>query len=72
MRSLASLGHDATNLALATERARAYGKELHTGVFYRNPQPPSTYGQGVTERHNVLSKQAVGPHQILDRFLPAH
>jgi 2-oxoglutarate ferredoxin oxidoreductase subunit beta len=72
MRSLESIGHDASDLAMATERARAYGKELHTGVFYRNPEPPSTYGQGVTERQRVLGKHGVGPRQILNRFLPAH
>ncbi|MGO8699391.1 MAG: 2-oxoacid:ferredoxin oxidoreductase subunit beta [Limisphaerales bacterium] len=72
MQSLESIGHDSTDLAMATERARAYGKELHTGVFYRNPSPPTTYGQGVTERHRVLGKQGAGPHQILNRFMPAH
>jgi 2-oxoglutarate ferredoxin oxidoreductase subunit beta len=72
MQNLQSIGHDSTNLAMATERARAYGKELHTGVFYRNPNPPTTYGEGVTERQRVLGKQGVGPHQILNRFMPAH
>ncbi len=43
MKSLAGLKHDSTNLLAALDLARAYGSELYTGVFYRNPNPPPTY-----------------------------
>jgi 2-oxoglutarate ferredoxin oxidoreductase subunit beta len=70
MQSLESLGHDPADRAKATELAREYGVKLYTGVLYRNPNAPSTYGQGVAERHQVLKKQAVPRHEILKRFLP--
>ncbi len=58
--------------AKATELAREYGTKLYTGVLYRNPNPPPTYGQGVTERQEALKKQAVPRHEILNRFKPAN
>jgi 2-oxoglutarate ferredoxin oxidoreductase subunit beta len=72
IQKLESLGHDPADLARATELARTYGTKLYTGVLYRNPNPPPTYGQGVNERHQVLKKQAVPPHEILKRFIPSH
>ncbi len=70
LQTLDSIGHDPADRARATELAREYGTKLYTGVLYRNPDPPATYGQGVEERHQALVKQAVPRHQILDRFLP--
>jgi len=70
MQSLSSLGHDPADRARATELAREYGEKLYTGVFYRNPNPPPTYGEGVALRHEVLQKQAVPRQDILKRFLP--
>ena len=70
IRSLESIGHDPSDRARATELAREYGTSLYTGVLYRNPSPPPTYGHGVDERHQVLKKQAVPRHEILNRFLP--
>ena len=70
MQSLESLGHDPADPARATELARHYGTKLYTGVLYRNPSPPPTYGDGVNERHAVLGKQAVPRDQILNRFCP--
>ena len=67
-RALESIGHDPADRARATELAREYGTKLYTGVLYRNPNPPSTYGQGVTERQQALTKQAVPRHEILNRF----
>ena len=72
MQSLESLGHDPADRARATELARAYGTKLYTGVLYRNPNPPPTYGQGVTERQEALKPQAVPRHEILNRFKPAN
>jgi 2-oxoglutarate ferredoxin oxidoreductase subunit beta len=70
MKSLESMGHDPTNQAAATELAREYGTKLYAGILYRNPNPPPTYGQGVTERQQALKKQAVPRHDILNRFMP--
>ena len=71
MQSLESIGHDPADRARATELARHYGTKLYTGVLYRNPNPPTTYGQGVTERQQVLKKQAGPRHEILKRFMPS-
>jgi 2-oxoglutarate ferredoxin oxidoreductase subunit beta len=70
IQNLETIGHDPADLALATERARDYGTKLYTGVLYRNPNPPATYGQGVTARRESLKNQAVPRNQILNRFLP--
>jgi 2-oxoglutarate ferredoxin oxidoreductase subunit beta len=72
IQNLELLGHDPTDHALATERAREYGTKLYTGVLYRNPNPPPTYGQGVMERHEALKNQALPRNQILNRFLPGN
>jgi 2-oxoglutarate ferredoxin oxidoreductase subunit beta len=72
MQNLETIGHDPTDRARATELAREYSTRLYTGVLYRNPNPPPTYGQGVTERQQVLKKQAVPRHEILNRFVPSH
>jgi 2-oxoglutarate ferredoxin oxidoreductase subunit beta len=68
MQNLETIGHDSTNKALATERAREYGTALYTGILYRNPNPPSTYGQGVDERRQAVASQAVPRGDILKRF----
>lgn len=47
LRRLADEGHDVTNRLRAMELAQSYGTELHTGVFYRNPSPPPTYGDQI-------------------------
>ena len=70
MQSLESIGHDPADRASATELAREYGSKLYTGVLYRNPNPPPTYGQGVTERQQTLNTQAMPRNEILKRFLP--
>jgi len=72
MQSLESIGHDPSDRARATELAREYGTKLYTGVLYRNPNPPATYGQGVTERQEALKKSAIPRHEILNRFKPAN
>ncbi len=72
MQSLEAMGHDASDRAKATELARDYGTKLYTGVLYRNPNPPATYGEMVAERHQALKTQAVPRHDILNRFLPTH
>jgi hypothetical protein len=70
IQSLESIRHDPADRARATELAREYGTRLYTGILYRNPTPPPTYGQGVTERQQALKKHAVPRHEILNRFKP--
>ena len=69
MKTLASLQHDPTNLLSALDLARAYGTELYTGVFYKNPQPPSTMDALVRERQNELALSALPREKILDLFV---
>jgi 2-oxoglutarate ferredoxin oxidoreductase subunit beta len=70
IQSLSSLGHDPADRARAVELARDYGTKLYTGVLYRNPNSPPTYGEGVAQRQQALKKQAVPRQDILKRFLP--
>jgi 2-oxoglutarate ferredoxin oxidoreductase subunit beta len=69
MRPLSSLGHDPTNLLSALDLARAYGEELYTGVFYRNPEPPPTLDALVQERQQQLRGEALPRERITDLFL---
>jgi 2-oxoglutarate ferredoxin oxidoreductase subunit beta len=68
--NLKSIGHDPADRARATELAREYGDKIYTGVLYRNPNPPPTYGQGVAGRQQALRDKAVPRHEILNRFKP--
>jgi 2-oxoglutarate ferredoxin oxidoreductase subunit beta len=54
MKKLSDLGHDPTNKLRAMELAQAYGTELYTGVFYRNPNPPETYDSHIRARQKQL------------------
>jgi 2-oxoglutarate/2-oxoacid ferredoxin oxidoreductase subunit beta len=67
---LESLGHDPGDRLKAMALAQEYGSKLHTGVFYRDPQPPPTYEQGAAERQQALGPQAPPRERILDMFLP--
>lgn len=68
--NLQSIGHDPADRAQATELARDYGTELYTGILYRDPNPPPTYGEGVADRQQSLQSRAVPRSEILNRFLP--
>jgi 2-oxoglutarate ferredoxin oxidoreductase subunit beta len=69
MKSLASLNHDPSNLLAALDLARAYGSELYTGVFYKNPNPPPAMDALVKERQQELSAKALPREKILDLFV---
>ncbi|MGO9832090.1 MAG: 2-oxoacid:ferredoxin oxidoreductase subunit beta [Myxococcaceae bacterium] len=69
MKPLASLGHDAANQLHALDLARAYGRELYTGVFYRNPNPPPTYDALVRRRQAELSRNHRPRERVLDSYL---
>lgn len=58
MQRLADMGHDPTNRLRAMELAQDYGTALYTGVFYRNPNPPPTYGAQIAELQAAVSAPA--------------
>ncbi len=68
MKPLAQLGHDPADRLRAMDLAQAYGRELYTGVLYRNPQPPPTYDALVRARQAELSRTALPRERILDVF----
>jgi 2-oxoglutarate ferredoxin oxidoreductase subunit beta len=67
--TLDSLGHDASNRIAAMDLAQHYGRKLHLGVFYRNPEPPPTYDDLVRERQAELAKDALPKERILELFI---
>ena len=69
LKPLESLHHDASNVIAALDLARAYGSELHTGVFYKNPDPPPTFESLARERQRELAPSARPMDQILDGFV---
>ena len=72
MKPLASLGHDPANQLAALDLARAYGTELYTGVFYRNPSPPPTYDALLLQRQAELQRGEPRPRaRVLDAYAKA-
>ncbi|MBL8957218.1 MAG: 2-oxoacid:ferredoxin oxidoreductase subunit beta [Myxococcaceae bacterium] len=69
LKPLAKLHHDPSNPLAALDLARAYGRELYTGVFYRNPAPPQPYDALVRLRQAEQSKLATPRAQLLDTWL---
>jgi 2-oxoglutarate ferredoxin oxidoreductase subunit beta len=69
MKPLASLGHDAKDRLQAMNLAQDYGKELYTGVLYRNPEPPATYEALVGERQRILGKDSPRRQDVLKAFI---
>jgi 2-oxoglutarate ferredoxin oxidoreductase subunit beta len=69
MKPLKDLGHSPADYLKALELATHYGQELYTGVFYRNPEPPPTYGSQVVERQARLSQDALPRERILELFV---
>ena len=67
--NLKDLGHDPADRLAAMDLAQHYGEKLHLGVFYRNPEPPPTYGELVQERQALLAQDALPPERILELFL---
>jgi len=65
MKKLSDLGHDPTNRLHAMDLASAYGTELYTGVFYRNPNPPPTYDEYIQQQQKDLAAQARPLDQLL-------
>jgi 2-oxoglutarate ferredoxin oxidoreductase subunit beta len=68
MRPLAAAGHDPTNRLAAMALAQEYGTVLHTGVFYRNPQPGPTFEQAVAQRQIAQGASRDARERVLERF----
>ncbi len=58
MKKLADLGHDPTNRLRAMELATEYGTSLHTGIFYKNPNPAETYDAQLKRLQTELAPKA--------------
>ncbi|MBI2393937.1 MAG: 2-oxoacid:ferredoxin oxidoreductase subunit beta [Deltaproteobacteria bacterium] len=69
MKTLASINHDPANRLAAMDLAQQYGQSLHTGVFYKNPDPPPTLDGQVRERQRQLAEKAIPRERILDMFV---
>ncbi|MBL0210916.1 MAG: 2-oxoacid:ferredoxin oxidoreductase subunit beta [Holophagaceae bacterium] len=69
MEPLDSIGHDPSDRMKAMDIAQYYGQKLHTGVLYRNPDPPPTYESMVKERQAELAKGALPKERILELFI---
>lgn len=69
MKSLASMGHDPKDQLRAMDLARAYGEELYTGVFYRDPNPPPTYDSLIRLRQAELAKTMRPRDRVLEPYL---
>jgi 2-oxoglutarate/2-oxoacid ferredoxin oxidoreductase subunit beta len=70
MKSLKSMGHDPADRLKAMALAQDYGTQLYTGVFYRDPNPSSTFEQLVKERQEAQLAKALPKERILDLFVP--
>ena len=70
MEPLEALGHDPTNRLEAMALAQDYGTKLHTGVFYRDPNPDPSYEVFMKERQGELDERALPRERILDLFVP--
>lgn len=68
MEALADLKHDTSDRLKAMALASEYGERLYTGVFYRNPEPPPTYGADTRRRQEEMKKEALPRDRILETF----
>ncbi|RPJ53190.1 MAG: 2-oxoacid:ferredoxin oxidoreductase subunit beta [Acidobacteria bacterium] len=68
MQSLKDLGHDPTDRLKAMGLAQEYGTSLHTGVFYRNPEPAASFESAVKELQQRLRPEARLRVDVLKSF----
>jgi 2-oxoglutarate ferredoxin oxidoreductase subunit beta len=71
MVTLESLGHDPSDRLAAMALAQQYGSALHTGVFFRDPDPPPTYEDLVRERRASCAERELAPERVLESFRQA-
>lgn len=69
MKPLVNRNHNPADLLAALDLARGYGSELYTGVYYRNPNPPPTYGERVRLRQAEQASHALPRERLLDAYL---
>lgn len=69
MKPLAALGHDPSDRLAAMKLAGDYGRELYTGVLYRNETPPPTLDALARERQKELAGKGPARERILDLFV---
>ena len=69
MKPLSRIGYDPSYRVKAMALAQTYGRDLYTGVLYRNPNPPPTYDSLVRERQQALSAGARDRRRILEQFV---
>jgi 2-oxoglutarate ferredoxin oxidoreductase subunit beta len=68
MEALSDLGHDPSDRLKAMALAAEYGTKLYTGVLYRNPDPPPTYGAATRRRQEEMMPGALPRERILETF----
>jgi 2-oxoglutarate ferredoxin oxidoreductase subunit beta len=68
MRPLAATGHDPADRLAAMALAQDYGRVLHTGVFYRDPDPGPTFEQAAAERQRAHRVPGEARDRVLDVF----
>lgn len=69
MKTLESIGHDPADRLKALGLAQDYGRELYTGVFFRDPKPPATFDALVKARQAELAVGARSREKILELFV---
>jgi len=69
LQKVADRGHDPADRLRAMDVAQGYGRELLTGVLYRDPEPPPTYGSLVRERQLAAPLDPSARAQVLERFV---
>jgi 2-oxoglutarate ferredoxin oxidoreductase subunit beta len=70
MKPLSSIHYDPSHRVKAMALAQTYGRDLYTGVLYRNPKPPPTYETLVRERQQKMAGQSGSRERVLDLFVP--
>jgi len=68
MQGLKALGHDVTDRLKAMALAQEYGTSLHTGVFYRDPEPAQTFESAVKDLQQQLLPEAHLRVDVLKMF----
>ena len=66
--ALKPLTHDSADRRQAMKLAEEYGTALYTGVFYRDPAPPSTLEALAAERSLAFGSTGAARARILDIF----
>lgn len=69
MKPLDTVGHDPSNLIEALRLAQSYGRELYTGVLFRNPEPAPTFDRLVGERQASMASASPDRARVLDLFV---